>query len=235
MKRALVRFATGSLVTAVGARLRGGVVSQGPAGRPAVALTFDDGPDVRWTPAILDALAGGGARATFFCTGEAAARHPDIVRRAAAEGHEIATHLWEHYRDIVYDDERFRDQLERSVDLLSRLAGRPVRHLRFPYGKRGRQRPARIPLRAVYWTVSGLDSRLAQSEAIVARLDAAWRPGAIALLHDAVADEARIRPPYLKTRDATVRALPAILASLARRRLAAVTVDELLTGEPPAR
>jgi peptidoglycan/xylan/chitin deacetylase (PgdA/CDA1 family) len=200
-----------------------------------VALTFDDGPDVRWTPAILDALRRGGARATFFCTGAAAARHPDIVRRAAAEGHEIATHLWEHYRDIVYDDERFRDELERSVDLLSKLGGRPVRHLRFPYGNRGRQRPGQLPLRAVYWTVSGLDSRLAQPEAIAARLEAAWRPGAIALLHDAVADEARIQPPYLKTRDATVRALPSILDGLARRRLAAVTVDELLAGGPPGR
>ncbi len=228
MRHALLRVATGALVTALASRFRGGVVSQGPTRRRAVALTFDDGPDPRWTPAILDALHAGGVRATFFCTGAAAERHPDLVRRAAAEGHEIGTHLWDHERDSVYDDDRFRDELERSVALLSRLAGRPVRHLRFPYGNRGRQRPARLPLRAVYWTVSGLDSRLARPEAIIARLAATVRPGAIVLLHDAVADEARIRPPYLTTRDATVRALPSILACLARKELAAVTVAELL-------
>ena len=62
------------------------------------ALTFDDGPDPVWTPAVLDALAHAGARATFFVLGEAAARHPDVVRRTLAEGHAVELHGHAHLR-----------------------------------------------------------------------------------------------------------------------------------------
>jgi cellulose synthase/poly-beta-1,6-N-acetylglucosamine synthase-like glycosyltransferase/peptidoglycan/xylan/chitin deacetylase (PgdA/CDA1 family) len=60
-----------------------------------VALTFDDGPG-EWTEAILDVLSGHGAQATFFVIGRAAERHPDLIRRMDAEGHEIGNHTWSH-------------------------------------------------------------------------------------------------------------------------------------------
>src|SRR5262245_47290259 len=62
------------------------------APQPRVALTFDDGPHPVDTPAILDILRATGARATFFFIGRNARRHPDLVRRVAAEGHEVAVH-----------------------------------------------------------------------------------------------------------------------------------------------
>jgi peptidoglycan/xylan/chitin deacetylase (PgdA/CDA1 family) len=195
-----------------------------------VALTFDDGPDPRWTPGVLAALAEAGARATFFCVGAAAERHPGLVRAAAAAGHQIGSHLWSHRRDTVTSDERFRDELARSLALLGTLAGRPVQHLRFPYGFAGPQSAAAHGLRAVHWTVSGHDSRLADPAAIAARVSAALRPGAIVLLHDAVADEADIAPPFLATRDATVAAVPGILAAARARGLSPVTVEEMLAS-----
>jgi peptidoglycan/xylan/chitin deacetylase (PgdA/CDA1 family) len=229
---ALARM-TGRLPIALAARFgRGGAVCQGDGRRPLVALTFDDGPDPRWTPAVLEALARQQARATFFCVGRAAERHPDLVRQAAAAGHEIATHLWSHHRQTVTRDDHFAAELGRSVALLSSLAGRPVRHLRFPYGVHGRQSAGTVSrhgLRAVHWTVSSHDSRLSDPATIVARVAPALRPGAIVLLHDAIADEAEIRPPYLATRQATIAALPALLAATRARALTPVTVDELLS------
>jgi peptidoglycan/xylan/chitin deacetylase (PgdA/CDA1 family) len=210
---------------------RGGAVCQGSEQRPVFALTFDDGPDPRWTPGILEALAQGEAKATFFCVGNAAERHPRLVRQVAANGHEIGTHLWTHDRTTASDDVRFTDELTRSRVLLESLAGRPVRHLRFPYGAHGRQRAERLrghQVRAVHWTFSGHDSRLAHPAAIVARVAAALRPGAIVLLHDAIADEPYIRPPYLPTRAATVAAVPGILAAARARGLTPVTVADLL-------
>jgi chitooligosaccharide deacetylase len=137
----------------------------------------------------------------------------------------------------VASDQRFREELTRSLALLAALAGRPVRHLRFPYGFHGRQRRSAVAahaVRAVHWTVSGHDSRLPDPAAIVARVSAALRPGAIVLLHDAIADEAQIRPPYLGTREATIAAIPGIVEAARARGLSAVTVGEMLSeGETP--
>lgn len=61
-----------------------------------VALTFDDGPDPRWTPRILDLLAEEGVRGTFFLTGTQALRHPELVREIVARGHAVGSHTYSH-------------------------------------------------------------------------------------------------------------------------------------------
>ncbi len=66
----------------------------GDAGK--VALTFDDGPDARWTNAILDTLASRGVKATFFVVGRQADEYPGILARIAREGHEIGNHTYTH-------------------------------------------------------------------------------------------------------------------------------------------
>jgi peptidoglycan/xylan/chitin deacetylase (PgdA/CDA1 family) len=65
-------------------------------GRKWVTLTFDDGPSAEWTPALLDVLKAEGVKAAFFCVGARATDRPDLVRRAAAEGHTIGNHTWSH-------------------------------------------------------------------------------------------------------------------------------------------
>lgn len=228
----LLRLATGrAVLTFTGRVFRGGAVVQGPARTSSVALTFDDGPDPRWTPGILEALERTGARATFFIVGRQALRNPDLVCEIGRRGHELGTHLFTHRREVVSRDDLFRDELERSLQLLSDLTGRPIRMIRFPYGQRGRQRVKRLGergLRVVHWTFSSLDSRLARPEDIVRRTSTALRPGAILLLHDGIADADSIAPPYLPRRDATLEAMPAILDLLAERKLAAVTLSRLL-------
>jgi cellulose synthase/poly-beta-1,6-N-acetylglucosamine synthase-like glycosyltransferase/peptidoglycan/xylan/chitin deacetylase (PgdA/CDA1 family) len=77
-----------------------------------VALTFDDGPDPRWTAAILDVLARDRAPATFFVIGENVAAHPEIVRRMVEQGDEVGVHTYRH-REIA---------LERPADLQRELA-----------------------------------------------------------------------------------------------------------------
>ena len=61
---------------------------------PYIAMTFDDGPHPVLTPRLLDVLKARGIKATFFLIGQNAAEYPDIVRRIAAEGHEIGNHTW---------------------------------------------------------------------------------------------------------------------------------------------
>src|SRR5262245_58541994 len=63
---------------------------------PYIAMTFDDGPSATLTPKLLDLLAAHHIKATFFVIGENVAEHPEVVARAAREGHEIGNHSWSH-------------------------------------------------------------------------------------------------------------------------------------------
>src|SRR5919201_1085733 len=76
-------------------------VFSGPAARRAAALTFDDGPSPANTPRVLDLLARERARATFFVVGECVEGREEILRRAVAEGHELANHTYSHPHTIV--------------------------------------------------------------------------------------------------------------------------------------
>lgn len=84
------------------------------------------------TGVLLDLLAEHGARGTFFVLGWVAERHPDLVRRIAAAGHEIGSHGWWHYRVHTIDRDTFRDEVRRSRAILEDLAGAAVTGFRAP-------------------------------------------------------------------------------------------------------
>ncbi|GIH95673.1 bi-functional transferase/deacetylase [Planobispora siamensis] len=123
-------------------RVRRGGPVLGPAGRawtgarlPArtVALTFEDGPDPRWTPRILDALAEHGAKATFFAVGARIAEHPELARRIVAEGHEIGNHTYVHADLAAAPAWRLRLELSLTQKALAGAAGVHTRLARPPY------------------------------------------------------------------------------------------------------
>ncbi len=212
--------------------VRTSAISQGRSDRSAIALTFDDGPHPRWTPRVLDRLDEISAKATFFVVGRSARQHGQIVREARSRGHEIGTHLYSHDRRTVFDDHTFEEELRRSKLELEALLGEPIRWLRFPYGERGRQDPRAIErahgLSAVHWTYSSHDGKLSAPSDVVDRFRAGLRPGAIVLLHDALADEMTLPPPYVAAREVTLSALLGIGRALTDRRLRALTLSELL-------
>jgi peptidoglycan-N-acetylglucosamine deacetylase len=214
--------------------VRKSALSQGPATRAEIALTFDDGPHPEWTPRVLDALDRVGAKATFFVVGRSATEHGAIVRDARRRGHEIGTHLYSHDRRTVFDHRAFGEELGRSKRELESLLGEPIRWLRFPYGERGRQDPRAIlrtyGLRAVHWTYSAHDGMLRESRQVLARFRAGLRSGAIVLLHDALADENTLPAPYVADRAVTLAALPGMGAVLRERGLASVTLSRLFDG-----
>lgn len=104
-------------------------------GKGAVALTFDDGPDPRWTPVVLDMLSRLGAKATFFVLGEAAQAHPELIAREVAEGHEVAVHNWVHTDVYGASPDELGAGLDRTIDAIA-SAGAPTPSLwRPPYGR----------------------------------------------------------------------------------------------------
>ena len=109
------------------------------AGR-VVALTFDDGPDPEMTPHVLDLLRERGVRATFFLVGAKAERHPELVRRIAAEGHDTGIHTWEHAagfpmrssRAMTADILRCRESLRQIAGVETHLFAEPLHRVERP-------------------------------------------------------------------------------------------------------
>ena len=178
------------------------------------ALTFDDGPDPIWTPAVLDALARAGARATFFVLGEAAARHPDVVRRTLAEGHAVELHGHAHLRHPAHPAERIADDLERGLAVLSGLGARPSLW-RAPWGDLAPFTPelaALAGLRLAGWTADTHDWRGDDAAAMLAAVADRLEPGAVVLAHDGLG------PGALRDGCAETVALIPLLVAAARER-----------------
>src|ERR1700720_2766842 len=101
---------------------------------PYIALTFDDGPSAKLTPKLLDLLGTHHIKATFFVIGQNVADHPEIVARAAREGHEIGNHSWSHPNFAKMSQENVRSQLQRTDDAIKNAIGKRPTLLRPPYG-----------------------------------------------------------------------------------------------------
>ena len=91
---------------------------QGAGGEHQVAITFDDGPDPRWTPKVLDILKAANVKAAFFLVGVNAERYPGLVRRIVSEGHEIGNHTYYHPNLALCWPEHIRVELNATQLLL---------------------------------------------------------------------------------------------------------------------
>jgi peptidoglycan/xylan/chitin deacetylase (PgdA/CDA1 family) len=99
-----------------------------------VVLTFDDGPQVNFTHAVLDALAAQCTKATFFSIGKMAAGLPEIIRDVAKAGHTIGTHTWSH-ADLskAKTEDDWKAEIEKGVSAVKRAVGGPIApFFRFP-------------------------------------------------------------------------------------------------------
>jgi spore germination protein YaaH len=106
---------------------------QGAGGEHQVALTFDDGPDPKWTPKVLDILKAAGVKAAFFLVGVNAEQYPSLVRRIVAEGHEIGNHTYYHPNLALCWPEHIRLELNATQLLLEEITGRSTTLFRPPY------------------------------------------------------------------------------------------------------
>jgi peptidoglycan/xylan/chitin deacetylase (PgdA/CDA1 family) len=158
------------------------------AGRGEIALTIDDGPDPDVTPEVLDLLDRLQVRATFFCIGEKARRHPALCREIVARGHDVQNHSERHRHNFSMLGPRgTRRELQAAQDSIAAVTGRRPQFFRAPAGLRN---PflgpvlERMGLRLAAWSRRGYDTRSGDAAVVSRRLLPALRPGAILLLHD---------------------------------------------------
>jgi len=198
-----------------------GVVQRGlGSARAELGLTFDDGPDPKTTPLVLEALAAAGVRATFFVLGERAAAHPRLVGRIAEEGHELALHGWRHRHGWIRAPWEAYADVVRGARELERLTGSRPRFFRPPHGAYTWAQQAavrRLGLTPVHWTVEAHDWHPKYGPAdVVERVTAEVMLGDIIVMHDAGPGGAT-----------AAAALPELLAELEQRGYHPKPVGEL--------
>jgi peptidoglycan/xylan/chitin deacetylase (PgdA/CDA1 family) len=190
------------------------------------ALTFDDGPDPRYTRRISKELAEGGHRATFFVLGRAVAEHPGIAAQLLADGHEVANHGGDHRLLALSPPRVVREQIAANERAVEAATGRlPARLFRAPHGARSPW--LATTLRRLDYRICGWDGRVFDTarpgvDVIVERATKLLEPGAVVLLHDG--DGSGLGAP----RDQTVGALAGILDAASARGLRSVPLSALL-------
>jgi peptidoglycan/xylan/chitin deacetylase (PgdA/CDA1 family) len=190
---------------------------------PYVAMTFDDGPNATLTPKLLDLLAAHHMKATFFVVGQNAADHPEILKRAVREGHEIANHSWSHPNFGKMGDDAVRRELQKTDDAIKAAIGTRPTLMRPPYGSiTARQKNwinESFGYRIILWDVDPLDWKRPGPSVVTHRIVNEARPGSIILAHD-------IHPP-------TIEAMPATFGQLQEKGFKFVTVSELIAMARP--
>jgi len=201
-----------------------GRLRRGPASTSRVALTFDDGPDVQWTPLVLDILAKLGVSASFFLIGERARRAPGLVRAMAGAGHEIGNHSWSHRSLWLCSPTRTRFEVLHAHAALSDLAGQAPRFFRPPWGMLNAALPAALRdcgERVVLWSIQPEGLVPVRAERQVDHVLRRASAGAIVDFHDA--EGLAGAPARL------VAALPAIIGGLRAAGYEFATIGQLLT------
>lgn len=183
-----------------------------------VAVTFDDGPDPRNTPRILDILEAHGASATFFVQGKTAEQHPSLVREMAARGHQIGNHGYSHMDARNTSLRAYVENTRQAQHVLENILGRKVEKIfRPPYGNitgPSFLALARRGFRFVFWSVDSRDSFILEAPALTAYFESLRISGGdILLFHEDYAH--------------TVESLPRMLQSLKGRSLGFSRVGDL--------
>ncbi len=165
-----------------------GVEDRTASGR-GYALTFDDGPHAKGTPAILEILAAASVPATFFLVGEQVERNSALVAEIVAAGHEIALHCHRHRNLMRLTPRQVREDIARAHELIAQEAGYSPSLYRPPYGVLNAAallQARRRGWRTMLWSHWGRDwEAKATPASIAARATAEAGEGSVVLLHDA--------------------------------------------------
>ena len=199
------------------------IVRNGSRQQRYIALTFDDGPHPQYTLEILDMLKKHNIKATFFVLGQFAEEYPDIIRRQVNEGHEIGNHTYSHFDITKISKDKFKEEFNRTQEIISSLTGVESKVFRPPYGvynenvvKVINEQESNIILwtydqDSKDWSNPGVDE-------IVTTTVSNIKNGDIILFHDYV---------YHETSN-TVSALESIIPELTNQGYSFVTVSELM-------
>ncbi len=205
-------------------RYPGTVVLRGSQTENRIALTFDDGPDPRFTPQILDLLKEYNVKATFFVMGARANAYPELVKRMISEGHIIGNHTYWHPNLVKQGDiATLESEVKRTGDTLAGLIGYRTKLFRPPYGFLYNELVEKLRdmnYTVVAWSVDSLDWHESAPEQIAYNVISNIQPGAIILMHDGA--------EWDGDRTNTIKSLRQIIPALQKEGMKFETVPQLL-------
>lgn len=179
-----------------------------------IALTFDDGPRATTTPQVLDILKKYNVKATFFVLGQNVPENQELLKRIVAEGHEVASHTWDHANLVTLSPEQVKQEMDKTQEVIKNVTGQAPTMMRPPYGAVNPSVMSIMQLPVIYWSVDSKDWQSRNPVAILNEIKACTYPGSIILMHD-------IHQP-------TVDSLTAVLDYLLGQGYQPVTVSDLL-------
>ncbi|MFP4978984.1 polysaccharide deacetylase family protein [Paenibacillus sp. CN-4] len=215
-----------AFIPGIVSRLFGFRVFRKGSGKADFALTFDDGPDPKYTPRLLDLLNAYGAKATFFVVGAHAEKNPELIRRMHEEGHLIGIHNYEHKTNWLMRPAAVKRQIERTSDIIYRITGERPTYYRPPWGivnlfdfSKSRQ------VKIVLWSAMFGDWReKLGADRLTEKMFTRLRPGEVMLLHDCgTTPGADPEAP-----EQMLMALGRALEEAERRGLRSIRVDEMI-------
>jgi len=215
-------IAASSIKKSTPAPVKAEIIGSGNTHIKQVALTFDDGPDGRFTIQILNILKKYNVKATFFVVGRNAQKYPAVLKRIASDGHVIANHSWDHKDFTKLNKSQIRNEISKTQLLINKQVGNSVPIVRMPYGafnKNVLKTIADMGYQNIYWSVDAKDWSGISTAAIQRNIKKDLKPGAIILMHCSG------KPSSISN---TVKALPQIIEMLKKNGYKMVTVPAIL-------
>lgn len=166
-----------------------------------IALTFDDGPHAGHTERLLDVLRKQNVRATFFVVGSQVIKHPELLKKISAQGHEIENHTNVHPNLKKLSRGRIRHELEITSELIKQITGQKCVYFRPPggrYNSKVLEVARSLGLRMALWTVFPKDHQETDYNIIAQRILSKAHDGAVVILHSGITPTVAALPVVIK-------------------------------------
>lgn len=201
---------------------------QGQVQQKIIALTFDDGPDQRFTPQVLDVLKKHRVKATFFLMGSRVKKHPNVAKRIVKEGHVIGNHTYWHPQLTKTGKQNMKWEINQTEQQIERATERHTSLFRAPYGALNDKLVKEIGdmgYKGIGWSIDTNDWKELGPQKITKNVLNHVHPGAIVLMHSA--------GHWSLDLSGTVRALDQIIPKLRKEGYEFVTIPELWNASHP--
>lgn len=181
---------------------------------PKMALTFDDGPNRKYTPLLLEGLKERGVVVTFFLMGKNIEGNEELVQQMETEGHLIGNHTYQHVQLSRISKEKARREIEKTGNEIYEITGNYPLYVRPPFGEWPKNLEQELSVIPVLWDIDTLDWKCQDTDMVVNAVKENAKDGSIVLMHDGYAS--------------TVEAVFQIVDYFLEQGYEFVTVDRLL-------
>lgn len=178
------------------------IVCKAITDKKEIAISFDDGPAINYTPEILEILKSENVKATFFCIGNRIEGNENILKKIHAEGHIIGNHSFSHHTLFdLFSTEKMKADMKMMDAEMEKLIGIKPKLFRPPYGVTNPALKKAIingGYTPVGWSVRSLDTVAKDEQKFFEKIKAGIKPGAVFLFHDTCRITLNVLPEFVK-------------------------------------